>query len=308
MEKRQVQDGDRINASPDALCCHILSFLPTIDAVRTTVLSPRWKNLWTSVPNIEIQDDDASSNIAFSRFRFSLISRWVETAVRHTVVELELSLPSDPSDSRIFELPQCLLMCKTLGVFPALKSLNVSFDSVNASSIQNIFSHFPLLEDLTLRALFRLNELTEDFNVNIFSPNLKRDFFSPSFLSPAASSERPPVPASIEPLLALLERRDLLVLAGEHVRCDDLLSPVWNFPGAVTYPTRLLLHVHLYPESRHHVPAIYCLTCTSPDSAAPRRRRSSSSTRSSLSAPRRSSPLLANVFSRRSSPKRFPDR
>lgn len=116
MEKRQMQARDRISALPDVLLCHILSFLPTIYAVRTTVLSPRWKNVWTSIPNLHIQDGDLSSHAALSRFvrrifsfrgssdirklsvqcvhykRFSLISRWVDTAIRHNVVELELSI------------------------------------------------------------------------------------------------------------------------------------------------------------------------------------------------------------------------
>lgn len=52
MPKNQERVSDRISALPSEVLCHILSFLPTNYAVRTTLLSKRWKNIWTSVPNL----------------------------------------------------------------------------------------------------------------------------------------------------------------------------------------------------------------------------------------------------------------
>nr|XP_027063399.1 F-box/LRR-repeat protein At4g14096-like [Coffea arabica] len=47
---------DRLSALPDAILCHILSFLPTKNAVVTSLLSTRWKYLYRSVPKIDLDD------------------------------------------------------------------------------------------------------------------------------------------------------------------------------------------------------------------------------------------------------------
>lgn len=60
MLRRQANDGDRISALPDTILCHILSFLETMHAVRTIVLSTRWNNIWTSVPNLDFNDGHKS--------------------------------------------------------------------------------------------------------------------------------------------------------------------------------------------------------------------------------------------------------
>ncbi|PON70275.1 F-box domain containing protein [Parasponia andersonii] len=49
---------DRISKLPDPLIHHILSFVPTIDVVRMSVLSRRWKRVWYSVPALNFSDTD----------------------------------------------------------------------------------------------------------------------------------------------------------------------------------------------------------------------------------------------------------
>ncbi|XP_050373112.1 putative F-box/FBD/LRR-repeat protein At3g49040 [Argentina anserina] len=54
-KKRNKRSGDdRISELRDDILRHILSFLVTLDCVRTTVLAKRWNNLWTGcVINLE---------------------------------------------------------------------------------------------------------------------------------------------------------------------------------------------------------------------------------------------------------------
>ena len=51
---------DRISLLPDDLLRHILSFLPTQDAIRTSVLSRRWQRVWIGLPTLALSDDTRS--------------------------------------------------------------------------------------------------------------------------------------------------------------------------------------------------------------------------------------------------------
>jgi len=56
---------DRISDLPDTLLLHILMLLPLVEAVRTCVLSRRWRGAWTRLPRLAF-DDDAAPRV--SRF------------------------------------------------------------------------------------------------------------------------------------------------------------------------------------------------------------------------------------------------
>lgn len=63
-ESRITRGEDRISLLPESLLCHILSFLPTKEAVCTSVLSSRWRNLWKWAPTLELETADFTNDEA----------------------------------------------------------------------------------------------------------------------------------------------------------------------------------------------------------------------------------------------------
>ncbi|XP_057950960.1 F-box/LRR-repeat protein At4g14103-like isoform X2 [Malania oleifera] len=150
---------DRISNLPDCILHHVLSFLPMKDAVGTSLLSTRWRHLWTSLPNIDLDDMlyfgercdwyplETTSFVNFvervlalhdmsnmKRFRLSCrvcfnascVNAWVSSAVRHKAQELNLCLfVNEP-----FMLPPCVF----------------SYDY----STQKLFSSCPMLQELAI--------------------------------------------------------------------------------------------------------------------------------------------------------------
>ncbi|KAL6283332.1 hypothetical protein ACE6H2_014261 [Prunus campanulata] len=138
MSKCLEGDKDRISELPDALVCHLLSFLPTTCAVRTTVLSKRWNNVWTCVTNLNFNDERdfwCHHGCDYDRFEmfvdrvlsltgpsdikerhFARLEGWICTAVRRNVVELDLELYAGNEKEDTFVLPISVFSCKTLQV------------------------------------------------------------------------------------------------------------------------------------------------------------------------------------------------
>ncbi|CAN6932730.1 unnamed protein product, partial [Brassica oleracea] len=112
-----------INDLPDPLLCHILSFLPTKDSVRSSLLSKRWRNIWLQVPVFDLDsvqfDNDVSSfmefvdrflesdkKLALDRFKLmcsyedldddSVLKSWIDALVRRRVRHLDFQLASCP--------------------------------------------------------------------------------------------------------------------------------------------------------------------------------------------------------------------
>ena len=152
---------------PDIVLQHILSFLGTKDAVRTSVLSKRWLYLWVSMPNLNFiqgpgEMNDWNRNLFMNLVeralvlqkssniqKFSLscdvfcdacsINSWVFSAVRHKVQVLDLCLFLNGES---FVLPRSLFTCESIKVLNLQMCYNLRLPS-------SIF--FPSLKILTLK-------------------------------------------------------------------------------------------------------------------------------------------------------------
>lgn len=71
---------DRLSELPDPLLLSILSFLPTRDAVGTTLLSKRWDGLWTTAPRLSFLSVPASLH-KFRNFVNGVIALWKGTTL-----------------------------------------------------------------------------------------------------------------------------------------------------------------------------------------------------------------------------------
>lgn len=205
--KLQDRIKDRISELPDLVLNRIVSFLATKYAVRTSVLSTRWKDIWASSPNLDFYDEykpDKAGFMAFvdrvlsyrnssdiQKFRlhcskvedFSRVCGWICTAIKHNVVEVDLNFGSDGDQT--YELPESLFLSKTLvvlklvskcitfnpqsGSFPSLKVLDVHLYHPDNDSMKKLFSRCPILEDLIISATIGDRVL----NFKVSAPELK---------------------------------------------------------------------------------------------------------------------------------------
>ncbi|CAA7060519.1 unnamed protein product [Microthlaspi erraticum] len=178
-----------ISELPDDLVLKILSFLSTKHAVATSLLSKRWKSLWTKVPRLKYDVKDRTRS--FERFLdksllahqsllleslyftidFTLwnkdIGPWIRTALHHHHCHLR-ELEIDASLTRTL-LPPELFTCKTLVVLkldgtaidlveplttvclPSLETLHVDSSRLfDSGSLQMLLSSCKFLTDLII--------------------------------------------------------------------------------------------------------------------------------------------------------------
>ncbi|XP_010446083.1 PREDICTED: F-box/FBD/LRR-repeat protein At1g51370-like [Camelina sativa] len=188
IREKESQEEDLISNLPDRWICEILLRLSTKDAVRTSVLSTRWRYLWQSVPGLDLSLYDFLkdfSNIdAFLNFveRFFDIHReswirklrlylgyrhhicglksWIDAVTRRKIQHLDVNYYCRDA------IPVSIYTCETLvhlrlkraGLpnaeyvsLPCLKNMHLERISFTSdTTLEKLISGSPVLEDLKL--------------------------------------------------------------------------------------------------------------------------------------------------------------
>ncbi|CAO2199915.1 unnamed protein product [Urochloa humidicola] len=172
--------GDRISGLPDELRHNVLSFLPARDAVRTCVLSPRWRQLWAFAPRLNVDAEGFTSQSSFIEFvNALLLSRgciplqsfwlrangpgiflenfrdtanlWVRYALSSNVEELGVDDYNQndrygdvKNPIEFFQIQHCPFNSSYL------KKLHLCYVYINNHGLKKLFSGCPVLEDLEM--------------------------------------------------------------------------------------------------------------------------------------------------------------
>ncbi|XP_010057527.2 F-box/LRR-repeat protein At5g02910 isoform X2 [Eucalyptus grandis] len=183
---------DHISQLPDAIILHIFSFMTTKDAIKTSVLSKRWRSTWTSNQYMSFSLPRGSSRkskgfinfvdsvllrctaIKAKRFLFdapclalvqSSLDKWLQFAIEHGIEEVSVSLHY--WRHKVYVLPRILFRCTTLvslrvsqccfSVFGtvnwcSLKTLRIEHAELNDDGMVRVLSGSPVLEFLELKS------------------------------------------------------------------------------------------------------------------------------------------------------------
>ncbi|XP_057808461.1 FBD-associated F-box protein At3g52670-like [Salvia miltiorrhiza] len=135
---------DRISALPDDIIIAILSHLSLREAAATSVLAPRWSDLWRHTPNLD-----------FKLSAKSAVTRWLEFVFLRSVERLEWDFQCEDASDQIV-LGEVLREsgicwgCRNLTIFTSLKSLCLKHLRVSGEDIKLFLRELPSLELLSI--------------------------------------------------------------------------------------------------------------------------------------------------------------
>lgn len=166
---------DRISDLPDPLICHILSFLTSKESAVTSVLSTRWRYLFTSIPDIHLNFDHSLppiNNRDFSRYR--LFSSFLSFS--HRLLVSRNGAPIRKCKLSVWEVNEkCLLALSSL--ISAILACKVQQLEIYVRCWNKVTEVFPSLGIFMCKSLVVLQVTWGvEFNVadSISLPNLKK--------------------------------------------------------------------------------------------------------------------------------------
>lgn len=175
--------GDFISSMPDDILRHILSFTVTISAIRTSVLSRRWRHLWRELTSLYIEDfgpqargiNQILTNYTAPKimsFHLGIyihdhstprINSWIEFAMSRRVHDLSVTFynrrkyifpdffyRSSSIRKLSIELMDRYITPGVIVSWESLRNLSLHRCLIREDSIANIISGSPKLESLAL--------------------------------------------------------------------------------------------------------------------------------------------------------------
>ncbi|KAL2335208.1 hypothetical protein Fmac_016421 [Flemingia macrophylla] len=132
-QKNNQQGEDIISFMPDDILLYIMSFIKIQEAIRTCILSKRWKNLWKFLPNLKLHSVDFHKNLVFfefvskivflrnynislhtlefvrhNYFKHEIMTNLMHYVVGHNIQQLRVVVPFNVG------LPPCVFSCESL--------------------------------------------------------------------------------------------------------------------------------------------------------------------------------------------------
>ncbi|RVW99672.1 F-box protein [Vitis vinifera] len=180
---KKKTNADMFSFLPDHVISLILSFLPFIDAARTSVLSKRWRHIWHATVRIEFDEsffvkrEESTEKRELARCGFiDFMRQWMLNYKEPVVETFSLSF-TNPGEYRL-DMENCLrfaILRGTRGLFDVsefsafsvLKDLSLGWVEVRSSSLKALLMNCPLLEGLCLKNCWNLGD------PDISGPNLR---------------------------------------------------------------------------------------------------------------------------------------
>ncbi|KAK9690030.1 hypothetical protein RND81_09G099600 [Saponaria officinalis] len=168
---------DRISGLSDPIKAHILSQLPTIDAVKTSILSNSWRAMWTQIHTLDLSRNKLPNLLAYSYFFDTYVNGSkvsTDTIIRtrelfyefldrafesiSMLEKLELYVPSMGSGSK-FRLDSWIVRAFGSNL---IRKLTLKNCEVGSSSVTDI--HLPMLNGEAMSSLIANCPNLEDLN------------------------------------------------------------------------------------------------------------------------------------------------
>ncbi|KAL8237707.1 hypothetical protein R6Q59_018788 [Mikania micrantha] len=170
-KRRKIEDC--ISNLPDCILHHILSFLPTVKVVRTSILSKRWRNLWASVPSLDLDDFIIyASEVDFQHSPDSITSffNFEERILRSPKIEkFNLSCHDCFNPSRVaswianavvHNVRECLVCADRMNLFPVIPNLThlvltMEMGNYTFRALMDLLNFCPILQSVSISEGFK---------------------------------------------------------------------------------------------------------------------------------------------------------